>query len=161
MVYFIRGEHLPKVGHHPLISFSLNCYLIKACLFHQIFNVLFAVGMCHKLLLRCLYWVDLDVSKYIDQIQSSSEIVQLNLFHIFLGNGQTFYNSNLDVHLEQYKYLDYEHVMNLCQIITIYLNENKNECQKSVVTGEPGTGSGNPDILKRFLTLMLLNITKW
>jgi hypothetical protein len=32
-------------------------------------------------------------------------------------------------------------VMNMCQIVTIYLNENKNYGQKPVVTVEPGTGS--------------------
>ena len=31
--------------------------------------------------------------------------------------------------------------MNMCQIITIYLNENKHYGQKTVVTVEPGTGS--------------------
>jgi hypothetical protein len=30
-------------------------------------------------------------------------------------------------------------VMNMCQILTIYLNENKNYGRKTVVTGEPGT----------------------
>ena len=32
-------------------------------------------------------------------------------------------------------------VMNICQIITIHLNENKNDGKKTVVTVEPGTGS--------------------
>ena len=31
-------------------------------------------------------------------------------------------------------------VMNMCQIITIYLYENQNYGQKTVVMGEPGTG---------------------
>ena len=32
-------------------------------------------------------------------------------------------------------------VMNMCHIITIYLNENKNNGPKNIVTVEPGIGS--------------------
>ena len=34
-------------------------------------------------------------------------------------------------------------VMNMCPIITIYLNENKNYGKKTVVTVVPGTGSSD------------------
>ena len=32
-------------------------------------------------------------------------------------------------------------IMNMCQILTMYLNGNKNDGKKTVVTVEPGTGS--------------------